>query len=113
MVDCICIDAKNKPVIIPDELWVKEKENYQITHIYRMVNQKGIQGCDIKGKDISAYIPYNCFRLDRFAFTEENITKLIEMMKECTDLNDADITELLEQLELETIEEEGHYVEEY
>lgn len=98
-----CINDKGKPSIIPDNLWVKQDEYYHITHIYKMVEQNNIQGCALSELDISAYIPYNCFKLDRFAFRPEDISKLIEMMKECTALNDITINELIEELELQTI----------
>ena len=103
-IKAICIDAKNKPTIIPDTLWVKESELYHITHIYKQVNQNGIQGCELAELDISAYIPYNCFRLDRFAFNITDLPKLIEMIKTSTALNDIDIATLIE--ELTTVEHE-------
>lgn len=62
-----------------------------------MINQNGIQGCAIAERDISAYIPYNCFRLNRFAFRKEDLDKLGELIVYCTELNDINIESLLEE----------------
>lgn len=94
---CVCVDAKNKPLVIPESLWLKEGGEYVITHIYVMANQKGIQGCDVKGLDISAYIPFNCYRLDRFGFKKEDVPALVELLKNCSDLNNVDVEKLLEE----------------
>lgn len=97
-IKAICIDDKNKPEIIPEERWVKKGDTYHVTHIYKQVNQGNILGCLLSEKDISAYIPYNCFRLSRFAFNEEDIPKLIQMFKETNELNNISIDEIMEQL---------------
>lgn len=97
MVKATCINSKNKPSIIPDSLWIKEGKEYTIIHVYSMVNQKGIQGCDVKGLDISAYIPYNCFKLERFGFKKEDVPSLMELIKNCTELQDVDIEKLLKE----------------
>jgi hypothetical protein len=104
-VECICLDAKNKPEIIPDSLWIVEGQKYNITYIWWMINQ-GLQGCDLAELNISAYVPYNCFRLDRFGFTEENLLKLIELMKMCTEMKDIDIDKIVEGLTIKKEEEE-------
>jgi len=44
-------------------------------------------------------LPYEYFLLKRFAFTEENLKKLIELIKECTE-SDFSLQELMEQTEL-------------
>lgn len=97
-VEALCIDDKNKPSIIPDSLWIKEKEIYHITWIFKMVNQEGIQGCSIAEKDISAYLPYNCFRLSRFAFKQDDLDKLRQLLIDCTQMNDINIDKVLEEL---------------
>jgi hypothetical protein len=106
MIPCICIDDKNKPSIIPDSLWVKEGERYTISHIYQHQNseQKGLQSCDLAELDISAYIPYKHFLLTRFAINANDLEKLKALLKDCTDMNDADISELIEILETEEVE---------
>jgi len=84
-IPCICIDDKHKPLEIPSSRWVKEGNEYHIVHVYHQHQQKGIKGVELSEFDISDCVPYNCYRLDRFAFTEENIQKLMELMQDCTE----------------------------
>ena len=105
-VRCLCIDDSNKPVQIPSEKWVKKGEWYNITHIFIMVNQGMIQGCELAEFDISMHKPYNCYRLTRFAILEDDLEKLKQMIKDCDELNklsDIDVNKLVEQLELQEI----------
>ena len=45
-------------------------------------------------------LPIEYFLLRRFAFTEENLLKLLELIKNCTE-TDFSLTELLEQTQLQ------------
>ena len=101
-VKCLCIDDSNKPSIIPNNLWVKKGRVYTINWVYKMVNQNSIQGCDLDELDISKYHPYNCFKLNRFAINVEDLLKLKELISNCTELSDVDISLLVE--ELDTVE---------
>lgn len=105
-IKCICIDDTGKPIPIPQTHWVKKGEPYTINHIWCMMNQKQIQGATIDEIDISQFKPFNCFKLSRFSFTQSELDKLVQMMKDCTELNDSDISELVEVLELVEEEEE-------
>jgi len=97
-IPCVCIDAKNKPYEIPDSKWLIENQEYHITHVYKQLQQNGIKGVEIAEHDISECVPFNCYRLDRFAFKPENISKLIELMNQCTELDKIDIQKLVEKL---------------
>ena len=99
-IPCICIDSENKPSEIPSNKWVVKGNEYHITHVFNQIQQKGIKGVELAEFDISECVPFNCYRLDRFAFTEENLFKLIEMMENCTELNNIDISEITEKLTL-------------
>src|SRR5574343_1227810 len=102
-VKCLCIDAKNRPEVIPTNKWVLEGEEYHITHIYlHTLQEGGIQGVTLYEKPLDeSCAPYESFRLTRFAFTKDWITQLIELMKLCSELNDFDIEQLIEESELE------------
>lgn len=103
----LCIDDENKPKEIPQTKWIKKGDKYHIKHIYLMVNQDKISGCDIWERDLSLYKPYNCFRLSRFAIHEDDVQKLKELIKACDELNqlsDDDIQRLIEQTELMEVE---------
>jgi hypothetical protein len=102
-IECVCVDAKNRPSEIPVSKWIVEQEKYNITHVYNQLQQQGIKGVELAEFDISECVPFNCYRLDRFAFTPENLQKLISMIKDCTDLNDINIDGIVEKLT--TVEE--------
>jgi len=91
MIECICINDKGKPYIIPHEKWIKKDNEYNITHIGTTLGTSVlcVTLAEITlGKE---YYPYEGFRLDRFAFTKENIAKLMELMKSCSELNEIEI----------------------
>jgi len=91
MIKCICINDKGKPFIIPQEKWIKKDNEYHITHIGTTI---GTSVLCVRLSEITLgkeYYPYEGFRLDRFAFTKENIAKLMELMKSCSELNEIEI----------------------
>jgi len=105
MIRAICLDDKNKPESIPDDLWVKEQGNYTITHILKQVREEngeivptGVIGVHLKELDISAYIPYTMFNISRFGINAEDMDEFLKMCEETADLNNADISELTELL---------------
>jgi len=106
-IPCICIDSKNRPVEIPISKWVIENNEYHITHVFHQYQQNRIKGVELAEHDISECVPFNCYRLDRFAFTQENLLKLIELMNQCTELDNIDISKIVEKLTtIETVENE-------
>lgn len=107
-IPCICIDDKKKPKEIPQNLWITEQEKYTITHIYLHVNQGNIQGVELAERDISKCKPYETFRLTRFAISVDDMPKFLQMLKDCTDLNDIQIDDFVQEL----LEKEELIVEE-
>lgn len=87
-IPCICINDKDRPSEIPVERWIKDGETYHVTHIFKMMQQNMLQGCELKELDISDCIPFTCFRIDRFLFQKEHLPEIIEMIKRCSDLNE-------------------------
>jgi hypothetical protein len=105
MIPCICINDSNRPSQIPIEKWVVKGDKYRISHIYYLPKQKQ-QGCDIYEKPLDeSCAPYEMFLLYRFAISINDIPKLIELIKNCTDLNDLDIETLIEESQLEILED--------
>lgn len=98
-IKCLCIDDAQKPIQIPNSKWVVKGKEYHVTHVYKQMQQPGVQGVELAEIDISNYFPYNCYRLSRFAFKKEDLPKLFEMIQNCSELNDIDITNLIESLE--------------
>lgn len=94
MIECICIDAKGKPAIISPEDWVVCGSKYHITHIGTTLGGKVIA---VTLKEINLckkiYYPYEGFRINRFAFNEEDLQKLFELMKNCAELSEVNLNE--------------------
>lgn len=96
MIKCLCIDDTNLPPI-PDYRKVKKEETYHITHIYKMVNQRNIIGCDLYEKPMGEDCkPYEHWRLSRFAISADDIERILQLAKDCAGLNDLDIEEIKE-----------------
>ena len=97
MVQCIFIDDSDKPKEIPQRLWVEKGKEYHITHIY-FHNMQFISGCELKELILTrSCYPYESYKLSRFGFTQESLKQLIELMNACSELNEIDIKELIEQ----------------
>ncbi len=100
-VKCLCINNKNRPKEVLPQNWINEGTEYTINYVYYHAGQ-GIQGVTLNEVQTKSEI-YSSYRLDRFAFTEEGIKDLIELMEDCTELGKLDIEELIKESNLETI----------
>jgi hypothetical protein len=99
----ICLDDTNRAKEIPVNKWVKKDEFYTITHIYYHPKQQ-IQGVELAEVELddSCY-PYVSFALKRFGILAEDLEKFKALLKDCTDLNDIDISSLIEESNLELV----------
>jgi len=110
MIEVICINDKNRPKEIPESDWIKEGDNYHITHVSIQVNHlengKPVLGCDLYEKPLSIekHKPYECWRFSRFGVTEENLKALIQLIEDCYNLPKDDINTLIEDSQLQHIE---------
>ncbi len=101
MIECICIDSNNKPDEIPLSKWINKDFKYHITHVYFHHGQ-GIQGVTLHEVRLTKECyPYVAYRLNRFAMTQKSLQELIQMIKDCTELNDFDILELIKESDLQ------------
>jgi len=101
MIEAICIDSKNRPEEIPLSKWIQKDFKYHITHIFYHPMQ-GIQGCLIHEVKLGEECyPYVSYRLNRFGFTKENFEMLIQMMLDCSELNEFDVKKILKECDLE------------
>ena len=102
MIKARCINDGSKPRDIEPQYWIKKGEEYTVLMVYNMVKQEGILGIVIKEIYLeSKENPYSCFRMDRFEFKYEDIEDLIQLCKDCAELNDFNVEELLhEQIEM-------------
>jgi hypothetical protein len=102
MVKCICINDKNRPSKIPQEKWLKEGEEYTIIFTLIVLPQKTL-AVQLEEIDLDeSCMPYEFFLANRFAFTQEELEKLIAFIEECTQVN-ISIKELMKQTQ--TIEQ--------
>ena len=105
MVECICIDGKNRPKEIPAGKWVSEGMKYHITHVYYHPLQGNVLACTLHEVRLGVEsAPYETFRLNRFGVTEANLHLLYELAKACSELDAIDIKEIFDNAELITVE---------
>src|SRR6478672_5968841 len=97
MINCICIDDTKRPIEIAPDKWIKQDDEYKITHVYFHPNQ-GIQGVTLYEKPLDESCkPYETFKLSRFAIHAEDLEAFIELCKACTELDEVDIKHLIEE----------------
>lgn len=96
MIECVCINDKNKPKQIPKDKWLKEGEKYHVIYTVTVLPQKELAFhlAEIELDETCA--PYEYFLANRFGFTQENLLLLQELIKDCND-TDFSMEELLEQ----------------
>lgn len=101
MIKTKCINDSNRPEDFPANKWLKKDNEYHITHVYYHISQ-GISGCELAEINMNDTKPYASFKIDRFAFSVDDLEKLLELIKDCNDLSDVDIdvNKLIEELEL-------------
>jgi hypothetical protein len=99
MIECICIDDSNKPKEIPQEKWVKKGETYHVIYTVTVLPQKQLAFHLYEIQLTDNELPYEYFLAKRFAFNQEGIEKLMELIKDCSD-TDFSMDELLEQTQL-------------
>lgn len=98
MIKCICINDKNRPSKVPANKWIKEGEEYSIIFATVVLPQKTL-ALQIDEVDLDESCrPYSFFLANRFAFRKEDLERLIEFIKECTQVN-MSIKELMNQTE--------------
>jgi hypothetical protein len=96
MIKCICINDKEKPSKVPAHKWLKEGEEYTVIFTLVVLPQKTL-AVQINEIDLDESCkPYSFFLANRFAFRSEDLERLIEFIKECTQVN-MSIKELLKE----------------
>jgi len=102
MIKCICIDDKNRPSKVPETKWVKEGQEYTVIFTLVVLPQKTL-AVQLDEIDLDeSCMPYEFFLANRFAFSKEDIGKLVDFIEECTHVN-MSIKDLMKQTQ--TIEQ--------
>ncbi len=105
MIECICINDKNKPEEIPQEKWVIEGAFYNITEVMAMTKQGGLLGCILAEIDLTTLnLEFEYFRLDRFAIHLEDFPKLGKLIQEFKELNNIPDSQIQSLLGIKTID---------
>ena len=100
MIEAICINDKNKPKEIPQSKWLIEGNKYHITYTITCLPQRVI-GVYLDEIDLTENeAPYEFFMLSRFAIKEEDLAKLLQLIKDCSD-TDFSLADLIKQTELQ------------
>lgn len=103
MIETLCIDSADMPEEINRSEWISKGMKYHITHVW-FHSMQGIQGCSLKEVKLTEKsYPYATYKLSRFAVTPEGLLELIQMMKDCSELNEVDIKKLLRQSRLNIV----------
>jgi hypothetical protein len=101
-VECICIDDKNRPKEIPANKWLVEGNKYNVIYTVVVLPQRQL-AFHLEEIDLDETCkPYEYFLANRFAFTEENLEKLMELIEDCNKTSFS-IEELMTQTELAEI----------
>lgn len=100
MIPCVCIDDSRKPRIIPKDKWLVKDQEYHVIFTVTVLPQKQL-AFHLAEIDLDESCkPYEYFLSSRFAFTQENLLLLMELIKDCSE-TEFSIEELLEQTEVQ------------
>lgn len=102
MVETVCINDSNKPRVIPKEKWLKKGNTYHVIFTTTVLPQKKLAFLLAEIELTDKELPYEYFDASRFAFTQENLLKLMELIKDCSETSFS-MDELLKQTQLEEI----------
>jgi len=96
MIECICVNDKGKPKIIPESKWVQQGETYHVVYTVTVLPQKELafQLSEIELDE--SCLPFEYFLANRFAFDFENLKLLKQLIKDFTD-TDFSINELMKK----------------
>lgn len=79
--------------------WVKKEQPYTVIYTVTVLPQKQLAFHLAEIELDESCKPFEYFLANRFAFTEENLLKLIELIKDCNDI-DFSMDELLKQTQV-------------
>lgn len=100
MIPCICINDKNRPREIPKEKWIKEGHEYNVIYTVTVLPQKQLAFHLAEISLDECCVPFEYFLANRFGFTPENLMLLMELIKDCSEV-DFSMEELLQQTSIE------------
>jgi len=103
MIPCICIDDSHKPNEIPNSKWVKKFEKYHVIYTITVLPQR-ILAFHLSEIELTENeYPYEYFAASRFAFTKDDLEKLHQMIKDCSE-SDESVNDLINQCKYELVD---------
>lgn len=100
MIPCICIDDSRKPRAIPKQKWLVKDQEYHVIYTVTVLPQRQLAFHLAEIELDESCKPYEYFLASRFAFTQENLLLLMELIKDCSETSFS-IEELMEQTMVE------------
>jgi hypothetical protein len=83
MIKCVCIDAENRPIKIPQHKWLEEGKEYTLAFSMTVLPQKKL-AFQVQEIDLDdSCSPFTWFLANRFAFRQEDLEKLAEFIQDC------------------------------
>ena len=87
MIECFCINDKDRPNDVPLSKWVKEGDTYNIIYATVVLPQNilafQLQEIDLDDK----CFPYQYFSSERFVISENDISKLHKLVMDSAEAN--------------------------
>jgi hypothetical protein len=103
MIRCICISDEGRPKEIPENRWPKKDNEYHITFVAFCLPAR-IQGCSLYELFLDeSNAPYEYYKLSRFGIHKEDLEAFIQLCLDCTDLNQLQIEDLVQESELQVM----------
>lgn len=100
----ICIDDANRPKEIPKKKWITKGQEYTAIWVTIHPLQDGIQGIQLAEISLDDDChPFSSFRLNRFGIHQDDFEDFLQLIKDCNDMDDVVIEELIEKENLEII----------
>ena len=84
----ICINDQHRPNEVPTTRWIKKGDTYHVIEITKLNAQGGVYGCKLAEINNDDLVPYQFFRLDRFAVPM--LDKIKDEILEQIDISDLD-----------------------
>jgi len=100
MVECVCINDKDRPKEIPPHKWVKKGQMYTVIYTVTVLPQKQLAFHLAEIELDDSCLPYEYFLASRFAFNLEDLEKLMQLIKDCSGI-EFSVEELKKQTEFE------------
>jgi len=99
MIKTVCVDDSRKPRMVPKNKWLVKDKEYHVIFTVTVLPQKQL-AFHLAEIDLDESCkPYEYFLASRFAFTQENLLLLMELIKDCSETSFS-MDELLEQTDL-------------